>query len=102
MLAAGVAIGAVLVVGWLILVNGSLILPRFSAAGPVVRNGVAVVVVCGKKRGVEEGSAAVADYAPEPRTGVWADRQRGDCTVWYHLPPERQQREARQDRAAAR
>jgi hypothetical protein len=87
-----------LTVWWLVHANGSLTLPRFSTTGPVVRNGVAVIVACGKKNGVE-GNTAVTDYAPEPGTGTWAHRPRGDCTVWYHDPPRRQQREARQQRA---
>jgi hypothetical protein len=87
-----------LIVWWLVHANGSLTLPRFSTTGPVVRNGVAVIVACGKKSGIE-GVTGVMDYAPEPGTGTWAHRRRGDCTVWYHDPPRRQQREARQQRA---
>jgi hypothetical protein len=86
-----------LTVWWLVHANGSLTLPRFSTAGPVVRNGVAVIVACGKKSSVRRMDGI--GYAPEPRTGAWAHRSRGDCTVWYHVPPHRQQREARQQRA---
>ena len=90
------AIGAILVVaGWLLL--GSLTIPRFSTEGPVVRNGVAVIVACGKKQGFR-GMEAM-DYAHEPRTGTWSPERRGDCTVWYHHPPDEIQRENRHQRA---
>jgi hypothetical protein len=90
------AIGAILVVaGWLLL--GSLTIPRFSTEGPVVRNGVAVIVACGKKQGFR-GMEAM-DYAHEPRTGGWWPERRGDCTVWYHRPPLEEQRENRHERA---
>ena len=94
-LAVPVAIGAILVVGWLLL--GSLTIPRFSTEGPVVRNGVAVIVACGKKQGFR-GMEAM-DYAHEPRTGGWWPERRGDCTVWYHRPPLEEQRENRHERA---
>ncbi len=95
-----VAIGAILVVaGWLLL--GPLTIPRFSTEGPVVRNGVAVVVACGKKRGLE-GLEAARDYVPEPGTGGWWPERRGDCTVWYHRPPGAEQRENRHQRAELR
>jgi hypothetical protein len=91
------AIGAILVVaGWLLL--GPLTIPRFSTEGPVVRNGVAVIVACGKKQGFR-GMEAM-DYAHEPRTGGWWPERRGDCTVWYHRPPGAEQRENRHQRAA--
>jgi hypothetical protein len=96
-LAASVLIGAILMVGWL-LVGPSLTIPRFSTTGRVVRNGVAVIVACGKKSGIE-GMPKAMDYAPEPRTGTWAYRRRGDCTVWYHSPPGAEQRHARRQRA---
>ena len=90
------AIVAIVVVGWLLF--GSLVtIPRFSTTGPLVRNGVAVVVACGKKSSVREMGGV--DYAPEPRTGTWAYKRRGDCTVWYHHPPDWHQRHARQQRA---
>ena len=90
------AIVAILVVGWLLL--PSLTIPRFSTAGPVVRNGVAVIVACGKKSGIK-GMISAMDYAPEPRTGTWANERRGECTVWYHSPPGPDQRHARRQRA---
>ena len=97
-LAVPVLIGALLLVGWLLF--GSLLtIPRFSTEGPVVRNGVAVVVACGKKRGIEKGLMAATKYAPEPRTGTWWPERRGDCTVWYHNPPGMEQRLARHERA---
>ncbi len=94
-------IGAVLVAGWFLVVP-LLTIPRFTSEGPVVRNGVAAVVVCGKKSGPmnEKGIMATMKYAPEPRTGTWAPEQRGTCTVWYHRPPEATQRYNRHQRAA--
>lgn len=107
--AAPVLIGATLVVvGWL-LTSASfalLTIPRFSTDGPVVRNGVAVVVVCGKKRASGRLDAAhfkrldaATSYAPEPRTGTWGHEERGTCTVFYHHPPGFEQRMNRQLRA---
>jgi hypothetical protein len=97
-LAVPVLIGAILVVGWSLF--GSLLaIPRFSTEGPVVRNGVAAVMVCGEKRGFEEGMMAATKYVPEPRTGTWWPERKGDCTVWYHRPPALEQRLARQERA---
>jgi hypothetical protein len=106
-LAVPVLIGAILVVGW-VLVGPLLILPRFSTEGPVVRNGVAAVMVCGEKRGtVGRGLAglerldAAMKYVPEPRTGTWGPPVRkGDCDIWYHRPPGSEQRLNRQERAA--
>lgn len=93
-----VLIGAILVVGWLLASPGTLTIPRFSTTGPVVRNGVAVIVACGKKQGIE-GMEAATDYAPEPGTGTWAPVRKGECTLWYHHPPGMEQRLARQERA---
>lgn len=98
LLAAPVLIGAIVVVGWL-LVGPLLTIPRFTTEGPVVRNGVAAVVVCGEKRGFEEGLIAATKYAREPRTGGWWPARRGDCTTWYHRPPDMHQRIARHQRA---
>ena len=101
--AAGVASGAFLVgvavilLGpWWIPSTSELVppIPRLSSEGPVVRNGVAAVVACGKKRGLQ-----AVDVAPEPGTGTWGSEKKGDCTIWYHVPPEATQREARQQRA---
>jgi hypothetical protein len=98
-LATPVLIGAILVVGWL-LVGPLLTIPRISFTGPVVRNGVAAVVVCGEKqRGVAKGLMAAGKYAPEPRTGTWAPERQGNCTVWYHQPPGLEQRHNRHERA---
>jgi hypothetical protein len=96
-LAVPVLIGAILVAGWL-LIGPLLVIPRISSTGPVVRNGVAAVMVCGEKRGMV-GMDAAMNYVPEPRTGTWAPVRKGDCTVWYHHPPDAIQREARQERA---
>jgi hypothetical protein len=112
-LAVPVLIGAILVVGW-VLLGPLLTIPRFSAGGPVVRNGVAAVLVCGKKSGPGkggdllmsrqnlEGMDAAMEYVPEPRTGTWWPERsrRGDCTIWYHRPPGLEQRHNRQERAA--
>jgi hypothetical protein len=65
----------------------------------VVRNGVAVIVACGKKRS-HQGMYEAMDYVPEPRTGGWWPERRGSCTVWYHRPPGLEQRVNRQERAA--
>ena len=96
-LAVPVLIGAILVVGWL-LIGPLLTIPRFTTEGPVVRNGVAVIVACGKKQGIDRMGAAMR-YAPEPRTGTWWNVRKGDCTVWYHRPPMLDQRLARHERA---
>jgi hypothetical protein len=99
----GMAIGAILTV-WVLLVVGVLpavgrmTLPGFSPTGPVVQNGVAVIVACGKKSGIE-GMPKAMDYAPEPRTGTWDPVRKGECTVWYHKPPGPEQRHARRQRA---
>jgi hypothetical protein len=65
-LALAVLIGAIVVVGWLLM--PTLTIPRFTAEGPVVRNGTAVIVSCGKKRGIH-GMGAAMKYAHEPATG---------------------------------
>ena len=107
-LAVPVLIGAILVVGvWLL--PDWLTIPRVSTEGPVVRNGVAAVVVCGKKSAREgsgrftaremKGLEAATAYAPEPRTGGWWLERRGSCTVWYHRPPGLEQRFNRHERA---
>ena len=97
MLTVPVLIGAILVVGaWLL--PDWLTIPRVSTEGPVVRNGVANIVVCGDERGVK-GLDAAMDYVPEPRTGGWWPDRRGDCTVWYHRPPGLEQRHNRHERA---
>jgi len=100
---------AVLLLGpWWVPATRELVppVPRLSSDGPVVRNGVAVVVVCGKKRVSGQMDAAFFErmdaatkYAPESRTGTWGHEERGTCTVFYHHPPDATQREARQQRA---
>jgi hypothetical protein len=97
-LAVPVLIGAILLAGWL-LIGPLLTIPRFTSEGPVVRNGVAAVVVCGKKRGFEEGMMAAMKYVPEPRTGTWWPAREGECTTWYHRPPGWEQRHNRHERA---
>ena len=99
-MAVPVLIGAILVVGWF-LIGPLLTIPRLTTEGPVVRNGVAAVVVCGKKSGSmnAKGMMAVAEHAPEPGTGGWWPARRGECTVWYHRPPLPEQRFNRHQRA---
>jgi len=99
-LAVPVAIGAILVGGWLLLGPGfpatseaNPPIPRPSA-GSLVENGVAVIVACGKKRGFE-----AVGSAPEPRTGTWSVERSGECKVYYHHPPDAYQREQRHQRA---
>lgn len=92
-------IGAMLVVGgWLLLssptTSGANPPTLRTSAGPLVENGVAAIVACGEKRGFEVVSAA-----PEPLTGTWSREKRGECTVWYHHPPDEIQRENRHQRA---
>jgi hypothetical protein len=105
-LAVPLLIGAILIAGWLLIASlkASVLIspiPRFTSEGPVVRNGVAAVVVCGKKSGSmnEKGMMAVSEHAPEPRTGGWWPARRGDCTTWYHRPPGFEQRHNRHERA---
>jgi hypothetical protein len=97
-LAVPVLIGAVLVVGW-VLLGPLLTIPRFTTEGTVVRNGTAVIVACGKKQGIK-GMGAAMKYAHEPATGGWWPEKQGDCTIWYHRPPGAEQRLNRQERAA--
>jgi hypothetical protein len=92
-----VLVGAVLVVGWLLL-GPVLTIPRFTTEGPVVRNGAAVIVACGKKKGIA-GMGAAMRYADEPATGGWWPEKQGECTVWYHRPLGMEQRLNRQERA---
>ena len=104
-----VLVGAILTVGWF-LAGPLLTIPRISSDissdGSVVRNGVAAVVVCGKKVGTAgrglrgfKGLGAAMDCVPEPRAGSGWPERRGECTVWYHRPPDWHQRYARHERA---
>ena len=72
---------------------GEVPMPRASGE-PIVENGVAAIVACGKKRGIEAVRAA-----PEPRTSSWSSERRGDCTIWYHHAPGAEQRVNRHQRA---
>jgi hypothetical protein len=96
-LAGPVLIGVILLAGYLLL-GPLLTIPRFTTEGPVVRNGVAVVVACGKKQGIW-GLGAAMRYPDEPATGGWWPQKQGDCTVWYHRPPLPDQRFNRHERA---
>ena len=92
-----VVIGGVVVLGWLLYKPIAPTPLLNSHEGPVVKNGVAAIVVCGNKRDGMVGSAM--DIAPEPQTGGWSVEPRGTCDVYYHHPPDAIQRENRQERA---
>jgi hypothetical protein len=103
-------IGAIVVAGWLLIGPSfaMLTIPRFSTDGPVVRNGVVAVMVCGEKRtsgrmdaAFLERMDAAMDYVPEPQTGTWghSEAERGRCTVFYHHPPDFEQRQNHHERA---
>ena len=112
-LAGPVLIGAILLAGYVFL-GPLLTIPRFTTEGPVVRNGVAVIVACGKKSGPGEGGdllmsrqnlrgmEAAMEYVPESGTGWWRPvrSEASDCTTWYHSPPGPEQRLNRQERAS--
>jgi hypothetical protein len=49
---------------------------------PLVRNGVAVIVACGDKRGAFEAMNSV----PNPQMGSWSSVPRGTCVAYYHHP----------------
>ena len=81
-------LAAIVVVGWFLI--SSLLPPYLSPpAGPVVKNGVAAVVVCGNKRQgtlglLEEG--VISDIAPEAQTATWSIEERGRCEIYYQHP----------------
>jgi hypothetical protein len=77
-LAVPVLIGAILVAGWL-LIGPLLTIPRFSTEGPVVRNGVAAIVACGKKRGLKDmyRTRPLLRY-PTPQQHAWLPSLRKD------------------------
>jgi hypothetical protein len=55
----------------------------------LVENGIAMVMVCGKKIGTgpfNDGFMQATDVAPRARVGVWGRTYKGDCNVWYHYP----------------
>lgn len=92
-------IGGIVVVGWFLYKPTAPTPLLNSDEGPVVKNGVAAIVVCGNKRDGMLGSA-IEDIAPEPRTGAWSLESRGGCDYHYHHPPNAEQRKNRQERAA--
>jgi hypothetical protein len=49
---------------------------------PLVRNGVAVIVACGDKR----GAFAAKNSVPNPQMGSWSSVPRGTCVAYYHHP----------------
>ena len=82
----GVVVGIVValaVAGWFLLGSWMILRPPASE-GPLVRNGVAAVVVCGGDSDFETQYEAL-DYVPRPSTGVWDVEYKGDCTVWFHF-----------------
>jgi hypothetical protein len=89
------AIGGIVAIGIILWFPPAPLLTNSS--GPVVKNGVAAIVVCGNKRDGMLGSAM--DLAPEPQTGTWSVEERNGCDYYYHHPPEATQRENRQERA---
>jgi hypothetical protein len=99
-------IGGIVVAGWLLVSPLLAPMPLLSSHGPVVRNGVAAVMVCGEKVGRPyspgglEGMDAAMKYVPEPRTGTWWPVREDECTTWYHRPPDAIQRANRHERAA--
>jgi len=81
------SVGAILVFGgWLFLASlsssGPAPLPARPPDGPLVENGVAAIVSCGKRQSFMEATANAA----EPQTGTWSPSRRGHCTVWLHHP----------------
>jgi hypothetical protein len=90
-------IGGIIVVGWFLYKPIAPTPLLNSDEGPVVKNGVAAIVVCGNKRDGMLGSAT--NLAPEPQTGAWSMESKGTCDIYYHHPPEATQRENRQERA---
>jgi hypothetical protein len=90
-------IGGIVVVGWLLYKPIAPTPLLNSHEGPVVKNGVAAIVVCGNKRDGMLMSAT--NLAPEPQTGAWSMESKGTCDIYYHHPPEPIQRENRQERA---
>jgi hypothetical protein len=89
------AIGGIVAIGIILWVPPAPLLTNSS--GPVVKNGVAAIVVCGNKRDGMRWSAT--DIAPEPGTGAWSVEERNGCDYYYHHPPDATQRENRHERA---
>ena len=56
----------------------------------LVPNGIAVVVICGKKMETDpsgpDGFYRATNIAPGGRVGVWGPEKQGDCVIWYHSP----------------
>ena len=90
-----VVIGGIVVIGIILLFPPTPLLNN--STGPVVKNGVAAIVVCGNKRDGMFMSAT--DLAPEPQTGSWSLESRGTCEYYYHHPPDATQRANRHERA---
>jgi hypothetical protein len=49
---------------------------------PLVKNGVAAVMACGKG----DGFLQATDNALNSQRGTWSSEKQGDCTVWHHHP----------------
>jgi hypothetical protein len=90
-----VVIIGIVVIGIILLFPPTPLLKN--STGPVVKNGVAAIVVCGNKRDGMLMSAT--DIAPEPQTGAWSLESRGGCDYYYHHPPDATQRANRHERA---
>ena len=93
------AIGAMGAIGIILLVGGGLLLasgmvPERNGAnfpipgpadGPVVKNGVAVIMACGQHR--RWGVVERVESVPDLDVGTWVPERRGDCNVYYHYRP---------------
>jgi hypothetical protein len=52
---------------------------------PLVENGVAMIIVCGKGKGLMKAT----DIAPNSQMGAWSQERHSDCNTWYHYAPSR-------------
>jgi hypothetical protein len=96
-LAVPVLVGAILVVGWLLF--GPLrTIPRFTTEGRVVRNGVAVIVACGKEERVRANGCG-DEVRPRASDGHVGVRAKGRLHRVASPPPDATRREARHERA---
>jgi hypothetical protein len=90
-----VVIGGIVIIGIILLFPPTPL--RNNSTGPVVKNRVAAIVVCGNKR--DDMFMSATDLAPELGTGSWSVESRGTCEYYYHHPPDATQRANRQERA---
>jgi hypothetical protein len=82
-IAVGFIIVLVVLVGYSLTLAASRLMV-LNPSGPLVENGVAMVMVCGKGDGFSQATEAV----PNPR-GTWSHEKQGDCNVWFHHPSAR-------------